>query len=120
MSPTLAPFRQPLSEALRLGETHTELDLWSGIAQGFYHLWPGEQSAAVTELVDYPRARVLNVWLAGGDLQELLTVILPTIEDWAKTCGAQSVTVTGRRGWVRVLRDSGYGSELSLLSKAIT
>jgi hypothetical protein len=71
------------------------------------HLWPGKRSAAVTEIVWNGKRPVLNCWLAGGDLDELKEMI-SAAEVFAKRLGCVAVQVSGRKGWVRALRDQGY------------
>lgn len=70
---------------------------------GRMQLWPGERSAAVTTISQYPRRKGLTVIFAGGDLEELRAVLAPQIEDWARTIGCDHITVIGRAGWVRAL-----------------
>ena len=71
------------------------------------HLWPGRKSAAVTEIVWEGERCILNCWLAGGDLDELKQMIAAA-EVFAKRLGCDAVQVSGRKGWVRALRDQGY------------
>jgi len=85
-------------------------DLASGQAQ----LWVGETAAMVTQCVDEPAGRSLHVWLAGGDLAEILR-LKPGVEAWGRAQGCSRVTLNGRKGWARVLRPLGFvivGDEL--------
>jgi hypothetical protein len=52
--------------------------------------------------------RVCDVWLAGGDLDELLHVGRPYVERWAKAAGCTQNHIIGRPGWARVLKPFGY------------
>jgi hypothetical protein len=49
-------------------------------------LWPGERSAMVTTLEATPAGRFLHVWLAGGDLADLLA-LRPGVEAWGRAAG---------------------------------
>ncbi len=92
-----------LQAALDLaGGTHTMADVVQGIADGVFHFWPGEKSAAITRVHEYPRARYLHIFLAGGDLDELLAMV-PLFKSWAKHLGCTELTLAGRPGWERVL-----------------
>lgn len=73
-------------------------------------LWPGEASAMVTQLEDYPRGRrVIQSWLAGGDLGEIVDRQRPQIEDQARAWGCHAAMIEGgRKGWDRELRGHGY------------
>lgn len=87
---------------------------------GTTHLWPGKASAAVTEIVwEHGTRPVLNCWLAGGDLDELKKMITAA-EVFAKRLGCHSVQVSGRKGWVRALRDQGYKPIAYTVEKELT
>lgn len=73
------------------------------------HLWPGERSAAVCEPV-----KAYHVWLAGGDLRELLSMERAASE-WATAQGFDRMTIRGRPGWARVL--PGYQRETMLVKR---
>jgi hypothetical protein len=91
-----------LEAALELAGTHTLADVVQGIADGVFHFWPGEKCAAVTQVYTYPTARYLHIFLAGGDLEELLAMV-PLFKSWAKHLGCTELTVAGRPGWERKL-----------------
>lgn len=57
-------------------------------------------SVIVTSVETYPQAKVLQLWLAGGDLKEILAAE-PTIMAWAAKRGCSMLRIAGRRGWVR-------------------
>lgn len=61
------------------GGTHQVVDVLSGVVSGAFCLWLSQGSAAITEIVIYPRKRECNVFLAGGDLEE--------IRDWQRPDG---------------------------------
>ena len=87
-------------------------DIRSACIAGQMQLWPGQKSALVTELCQYPARTGCLVAFAGGDLEELRGMA-PTIKQWAKTKGCDFVAVQGRKGWVRAL---GIGRICSTLS----
>lgn len=90
------------------GGTHTVDDVLTDIRAGRLQLWPAPGSALVTEIVDYPQKRILNCFLAGGNLVEL-EIMAPVIEDFARSQGCTAVTLVGRRGWERTfLATRGY------------
>lgn len=77
------------------------------ISAGQYHFWPAEQSAVITEFVQYPNAKALMIRHAGGDLKELKS-LRPSIEAFAKANGCELLAAEGRKGWERVFRNDGY------------
>ncbi|AUQ64432.1 hypothetical protein PhaeoP51_03501 [Phaeobacter inhibens] len=97
--------------------THTFEDIAAGVLSGRYLLWPRERCFAVLELIQYPRGAELNVFLAGGDLRQIQSSQQQLFEI-AKSHGAQAVTMTGRRGWVRAL--PGWTEQHVVLRKDLT
>lgn len=94
-----APFLAPA-----LDGSHTLDDIWAGVASGEFHFWPGRRSAAVGELVQHPRRRDYHVWLAGGDLRELIEMER-SASAFARALGCDRITLHGRKGWARALKD---------------
>lgn len=85
----------------------TEADLLADLTYGRAQLWAGERAALVTECVEDALGPCLHVWLAGGDLKEIM-MLKPGIEAWGRGRGCERVTLDGREGWARVLRRHGY------------
>lgn len=98
------------------GGTHTYDDVISGIVNGRMQLWPAERGCAVTEIVVYPRKKVLHVFLAGGEMDQILDMINSAVE-WGKGQGCTGMTVAGRPGWARVLGKYGYKPVMTVLEK---
>jgi len=97
----------PLIErALKYQDTHNledvQRELWRQKAQ----LWCGEKSVIVTEINDYPTGKRARIWLAAGEMDELVDDMLPDVEAWAKGGGCVSITIVGRKGWLRKLKDN--------------
>lgn len=99
------------------GRTHDLADVLELIKAGDAQFWPGRGAAMVTEVTDFPRAKVLSLWLAGGDLGELINELRPKAEAWGRAQGCAQVTILGRSGWERALRDCGYEPAARLVMK---
>ena len=88
----------------RGGNTHNEDDVlqmwWADQAQW----WATPRSFVMTVLVQYPRRRRLRFELAGGDLDEILTVWQPAILAWGRLVGCDDAEFSARKGWRRVLQ----------------
>jgi hypothetical protein len=78
--------------------------------------WPLEHSAGVTQVQTRPSGRVLLIWMAGGELDELLCH-LPAMENFARVHECTSIEVNGRPGWERVM--SGYRKHAVVLVREI-
>lgn len=95
-----------IEEALE-GGFFTLDDVAKAIVENKAQFWPGANSVIITEIQDYPSEKVIQVWVAGGDMEEIMSMA-PGIEAWARLQGCTAVLVEGRQGWARVLSDKGY------------
>lgn len=111
--------RPMLEDALAYQSFHTFADVEQRIADNQAMLWPGEKSAFVSTLEDYPAGpRVIQTWLAGGDKDELVNVLRPQIEAQARGWGCTHAMIDGgRSGWERVLSAHGYEPQGVILMK---
>lgn len=100
------------------GGTHTFEDILAGVAAGSLQYWPGVRSAIITEIIEYPRARALHFFLAGGDIDEL-EAMYPMVEEWGRTQGCTVASMAGRPGWSRsfLTRKEGWTQTAVLFSK---
>jgi len=111
----VAPLLQPA-----LDNTYDIMDIEKGLLENRFQLfisWNNKvESAVVTEIAVYPRAKVLRYFLAGGtNLDNWLEKIQQVIEKFAKNNNCTQVEVAGRKGWVKKLK--GYKEKAVLLSK---
>jgi len=100
------------------GGTHVFEDVAESIVAGRMQLWPAPRGCAVTEVVLYPKKNVLHVFLAGGDMDQIIDMIDSAVA-WGKTQGWVSMTIAGRDGWRRVLAKYGYKPVMTVLEKEI-
>lgn len=111
-------FCEPLiNRALKYQDTHTADDVLRHVLTAKAQLWRGKKSCAVTEICEYPKAKKLRVWLAAGDMEELLEMLVD-IEEFAKAEKCTGVMVVGRPGWKRVLKE--YKAPYTMLEKEIS
>jgi hypothetical protein len=101
------------------GGTHRLEDVREMLAAGEAQLWAGEAAAMVTVVEDDPCERRLLIWLAGGDLDELVGDLRPAAERWAKFRGCRRVLVVGRPGWERALASQGYAPLARIIGKEL-
>ena len=102
------------------GNTHNFKDIVDGIISGHMQLWLGLNGCAVTEIVVYPNKKVLHVFLAGGDQGQGIAQITDMHDDavaWGKDQGCIGMTVTGRKGWKKVLETKGWKEQFTTLLK---
>jgi len=89
-----------LQPALEYDNTHNMQDVADCIDSCTMQLWPSDNSAVITQVQNFPRMKVLHIFLAGGNLEEL-EILAHHIQKFAEDMGCQKITLTGRRGWSR-------------------
>ena len=87
--------------------THHVDDLPPMFQNAELQLWVGERCVAVSEFLNFPRKRRLNVFLAGGDLSEM-RAMRPGVEAFARANLCDGVMFSGR-ATEAVKRTSGWG-----------
>lgn len=110
-----------IQKALDLaGNTHSFEDVQDAISKGQVQFWPGAHSAIITEIIEYPRRRALNFWLAGGNLAELEAIYL-TAEAWGREQGCTVASTSGRPGWERTFltRRQGWQPRTVVMTKEL-
>jgi hypothetical protein len=96
--------------------SHSLDDVKQSVEAGTAQFMPLDKSAIVTEIVDYPKKSVCRIWLAGGDMDELIQAE-KHIARWAKSIGCHGLEIIGRKGWQRVLTD--YTPQSVVLTKEL-
>lgn len=83
--------------------THTEDDILAALIAGHMRLWRRNQSGLVTEFCQFPRMKVINVFLAGGELEDILP-LQAEVENYGRKQGCQRATMLAARdGWLRTI-----------------
>jgi hypothetical protein len=100
------------------GRTHSVGDVLRKVYDGMAQLWYSDTGLLVTEVCDEPKARVLHVWIAAGELEPVLA-LADRVEEWARDNGCRYMSLSGRTGWLRVLRERGWGSPILHLTKEL-
>jgi len=100
------------------GGTHEYMDIVDGVLSGHMQLWAGDSGCAVTEISVFPRKKVLHVFLAAGDMDQIVDFQESAIE-FAKMNGCDSMTIAGRSGWKRVLKSHDWHEQFVVLERDI-
>lgn len=108
-----------LIHALSLaGDTHSLADVVRQVEAGEAQVWQSDNAVIVTEVKDAPRKRIIHFWLAAGKLDEVIALSREVLA-WAKSIGCERATLVGRKGWVRALRNEGWGEELVMMGREV-
>jgi len=97
-----------LARALKVGgDTHTPADVARAVQEGRMQAWLNGDTVVVTEIVQYPRGSSINIFLAVGNLDEVMA-LQPQIEAFGKAHGCDRMHMIGRPGWKAVLPKFGW------------
>lgn len=99
-----------IKRALKHQDMYNLTDIKEKIRAGMFHLWPANNSVAITEFVEYPRVKVMNIIFCAGDYKELESM-LPSFEQFAKHFGCKRIYGGGRKGWLRKIKHLGFEQE---------
>lgn len=101
---------QRLKKALVLGGgTHDWVDIKTGLYEGIYQIFWNEGAAVVTEVVQAPRKKYLNVFLAAGRLRDVIELQHKVVQ-FGNEMGCDFVRAIGRLGWKKYESEMGCKS----------
>ncbi len=91
------------------GEMEPE-DMLPELIKGEMQLWFSVEdrtvtAAMVTQIIPYPRKKVLRILSIGGEGMARWMKHFPMVEEFAKQTGCSSIEAWGRKGWLRALPD---------------
>ena len=100
------------------GNTHNVEHIGDAIRDQRMQFWAAEDACIVTEILEFPNYKNIHVFLAGGSLERIMHM-RPDIERFGKYVGCKHLTINGRKGWAKTLKDFGYVSDLQTVSKEL-
>ena len=115
----MSRFLPGLVEALEHGGgTHDIADVLEMVRRGTAQMWQAGEACIVSEVRDFPKARVLHFWLATGELDAVIALSRDVLA-WGKANGCVSATLSGRRGWEKVLAAEGWSPMLFTMGREV-
>lgn len=100
------------------GGTHIYEDIVEGIVSGRMQFWPADNGCAVTEIIVFPRKKVFHIFLAGGEMNQIVDMD-ESAKHFAQAQGCSDMTIAGRKGWARVLKKNEWTEAFTTLTKEI-
>ncbi len=111
-------FQKRLKRALKLaGDTHTIEDIRQAIAERRMQCFVKGDSFCITEIIDAPRKRYLNVFMIVGELSIL--ELHDDVLSFAKEAGCDFLQAYGRPGWKPVVEKLGWKAEQIVFRRRI-
>ncbi len=95
-------------------------DVRTAVESGKMQLWPGQESAIITQILDLSLGRELYFFLAAGDMDEVQRLYKIVIA-WGRSKGCKHALFVGRRGWERsfLTKEEGWKAEQVVYEKEI-
>lgn len=98
---TAAPYHRKLARVLdRMGGLYTLQDILSAIAEGRMQTFVEDNSWAITQVQNFPRARQLQLVAMVGDLKDV-DALHAKVLAYAGEVNAGLLSTYGRLGWLR-------------------
>ena len=117
MTPSIYDYREQIDAALKhSGGTHLFEDVVEAVGSGRMQMWANGDTVAITEVICYPRKKVLHVFLAGGS-REALFEMIDSAWEWGQSLGCSAMTLAGRKGWTRTMTKHGFRPTLYVMEK---
>ena len=114
---------QPLlKKALTKAPEYNEEAVLAKVLNGTSQMWLAEDDEllgiTITEGVQYPEYLALNIHLLGGTrLKEWMEIGLEKIQQFAKDSGCKEISLSGRKGWEKLLKD--FTATRTILTKRL-
>ena len=101
------------------GGRYSPQDWLVKLLTGQAELYIGDGMCVVGEAMQYPRKRVYQIILAGGNGGHDWIEIEAELEHIARSRGCSSMEVYGRPGWKKILTQAGYSIPLYVYQKEL-
>ena len=93
-----------IEKAIKYGDGKMWLeDIHAALLNRDMQLWYAEECLWITEILNFPRSKRINIVLISGKLGDW-EAWLDEIKDWARSLGCEALEATGRPGWGRKLK----------------
>ena len=79
------------------------------ILSGNFKVFTGKQSCILAALKPYPTGALeCHVMAATGELTELVSATIVSVEKWAQSLGCICCVIESREGWQKIMKSQGY------------
>ena len=97
--------------ALRRGGDYLTLDDLVGLARaGKCQFWAADGAAVASEILTYPRKKILNCFMAAGELPAIFA-LQDRITDFAREQGCAAMVCHGRTAWGTIGAPHGWQAQ---------
>lgn len=115
----LRRWKTTIEECLTYAQhSHTFDDVCQMVLMGRLQFYSFPKAFAIMEYKEFPRQKAYHCFLAGGELESVLDC-QDYIINIAKSISCNVVTLSGRKGWERAFKQSGWHPYCTTLYKRI-
>jgi hypothetical protein len=108
-----------IEDALEYSQgTHDISDVMYSISIGEMQLFANKGGCVVTQITQYPQKKVLFVFLAGGELDSVISLHDEVIS-YAKSKNCDTLMQVGRMGWTKELKKHGWKNKSACMTRNI-
>lgn len=112
-----------IGQACTRTDKYNKEDIKSNLKEAKQQLWLSVketvEAVCITEIIQYQRAKYLNILITVGTNKEGWEDYISEIEKWAKEIGCTGVEILCRKGWARVHEKRGYKMSHVYIEKGI-
>jgi hypothetical protein len=101
------------------GGTYAIKDIIEGLEGGRFQMFWNDDGMAVTEIIQCPQKRYLNIFLAAGDMKAVLE-LHQRVEKFARQNGCDFMQATARKGWGKFEPAFGWQSTHTVYTRQLT
>lgn len=102
----------------QMGGTHSLQDILAFLEDGTMQSFAVGPTWAVTQVLDFPRKRVLEIFMIVGDFQDLQE-LFDALETFAKAKACDIIRAYGRPGWSKHSRPRGWRDDTRVYIKEV-
>lgn len=90
------------------------------VVTGGVKFWATEDAAIIAQIKTYPTGAMdIEGLIAAGDMADIVNLLIPAAEQWAKAVGCIGAIIQSREGWARALKPHGYRIYQTALRKEL-
>lgn len=101
------------------GGTYNLHDIIEGLEEGRFQIFWNDSAVAVTEIIQCPQKRYLNIFLAAGRMKAVLK-LHAKVEKFARANGCNFMRATARKGWEKFNPEYGWKSTHTVYQRELT
>jgi hypothetical protein len=94
-------------------------DIVDGLEHGRFQIFHNSAALAITEIVQCPQKRYLNIFLAAGELKSVVR-LHHKVEKFARKHECNYMQATARKGWEKFEPEFGWQSTHTVYTRSLT